>query len=154
MKGPGPRIGSRAAVLAAAVALLGCLGLVALLQMLATSPFIDARWRAAGAAVELVSSPLPALHSLVGSRLARITGSDGSAIAVDGGLLQRAPRWIVDDTKRERQSALQRQLAAMLAQGPVTLQQLALLKGFDLDSGAAKISRSPASAHSRASSKR
>ena len=105
----------------AAVALLGCLGLLALLQMLATSPFIDARWRAAGAAVELVSSPLPALHSLAGSRLARITGSDGSAIAVDGGLLQRAPRWIVDDTKRERQSALQRQLAAMLAQGPVTL---------------------------------
>ena len=105
----------------AAVALLGCLGLLALLRVLVDSPHIDARWRAEGSAVELVSSPLPALQGLAGSHLVRISGADGRSIAVDADLLHRSPRWSVEDAPRARQAQMQQQLASMLARGVLTL---------------------------------
>jgi len=104
-----------------AVALLGGLCLLALVRVLAGSPYLDARWRAEGLALELVSSPLPALKGLAGSRLKQIDGRDGTSIAADADLLHRSPRWSVDDARRARQVELQRQLASMLRQGPVTL---------------------------------
>ena len=104
------------------IALFGCLGLVALLRLLAMQPYIDATWRADGkSVVELVSSPLPALQGLGGSHLERITGSDGPAIEVDAGLLHGSPRWSVDDTQRQQQQQMQQRLASMLAQDEVTL---------------------------------
>lgn len=104
----------------AALALLVCLGLFALLRVLAGSPYLDARWRAEGSAVELVSSPLPALQGLAGAHLQRIDGSGGS-IVVDADLLHRSPRWSVEDAPRARQAQMQQQLASMLGRGALTL---------------------------------
>lgn len=106
----------------AAVLLLGCLGLLALVRLLANSPYLDATWRAEGPALELVSSPLPALKGLSGSHLLRISGAGGASIAVDADLLHRSPRWSVDDARRARQVTQQQQLASMLSRGPVSLQ--------------------------------
>jgi len=104
------------------IALVGCLGLMALMRLLAMQPYIDATWRADGdSAVELVSSPLPALQGLGGGHLERIAGRDGQAIDVDASLLHRSTRWSVDDAQRRQQQQLQQGLAAMLTQGEVTL---------------------------------
>jgi signal transduction histidine kinase len=104
-------------------ALLGCLGLFLLMRWLAQQPYVDATWRVEGAdLVELQSSPLPALKGLGGVPLQRLVGSGGQAIDVDATLLQRSPRWTVDDAARQRQVDLQLRLASTLAQGQVTLQ--------------------------------
>jgi signal transduction histidine kinase len=93
-----------------------------LMRALASTPYIDAAWRTeAGHAVELVSSPLPALRSLAGTHLARIGADDGSSISVDDSLLHRSPRWTVDDAHRMRVIEVQQRLSSMLRQGPVTL---------------------------------
>jgi signal transduction histidine kinase len=105
-----------------AVALLGCLGLFALMRSLAMQPYIDATWRAEDNSVlELVASPLPALQGLAGAHLERITGAEGRSIDVDASPLHRSPRWSVNDTLRQSQLQAQGQLAAMLDQGPLTL---------------------------------
>jgi signal transduction histidine kinase len=104
-------------------ALLGCLGLFLLARALALQPHIDSTWRAESArVVELVSSPLPALQALSGEHLVSIGGSDGSLIDVDADLLQRSPRWTVDDGSRQRQMAMQQRLSTVLGQGTVSLQ--------------------------------
>ena len=105
-----------------ALALLGCLGLLALMRALAPVPHIDAVWRTeAGHVVELVSSPLPELRSLAGAHLTRIGTDNGLSIGVDDSLLQRSPRWTADDAQRLRLIEVQQGLASMLRQGPVTL---------------------------------
>ena len=105
------------------VALLGCLGLFLLARLLAQQPYIDATWRVESVeVVELVSSPLPALRALSGGHLTRIDGRDDAAIDVDADLLQRSPRWSVDDASRQHQMTLQQRLSTMLGQGAVTLQ--------------------------------
>ena len=105
------------------VALLGCLALFLLARLLAQQPYIDTTWRVESVeVVELVSSPLPALQALGGEHLTRIDGRDGRAIDVDADLLQRSPRWSVDDGSRQHQMTLQQRLSTMLDQGTVTLQ--------------------------------
>jgi signal transduction histidine kinase len=106
----------------AVLLLLGCLGLFVLARLLATQPFLDTTWRAeTGNVVELVSSPLPQLKGLSGAHLERISGRDGGSIAVDSSLLQRSPRWSVDDASRQSQLATQQRLSTLLEQGAVTL---------------------------------
>ncbi len=105
------------------IALLGCLGLFALVRVLALQPYLDATWRVAGdGAVELVSSPLPALQGLAGADLKRISGRDGLTLDVAADLLHRSPRWSVDDATRRQQLDAQRRLSSMLEQGPLSLQ--------------------------------
>jgi len=105
-----------------AIALLGCIALLALMRLLAQQPHIDANWRADGpVTVTLASSRLPALQGLAGSQLERITGRDGLAIEVSTSLLNPSPRWSVDDAQRHDQQQSQQRLAKMLDQGEVTL---------------------------------
>ena len=105
------------------IALLCCLGLFALMRVLAMQPYLDATWRVErAAAVELLSSPLPALQGLTGAHLERISGRDGQTLDVDSGLLHRSPRWSVDDATRQQQLDAQRRLSSMLEQGPLSLQ--------------------------------
>jgi len=104
-----------------ALALIGGLCVALLVQALARSPFLDARWRAEGAALELASSPRPELAGQGGRHLQRIEGAGGAAIAVDSGLTHPSPRWSVDDAQRIRQERAQQQLAQMLGAGPVSL---------------------------------
>jgi signal transduction histidine kinase len=79
---------------------------------------VDAHWRLDDrGALVLVSSPLPALQGLAGSRLLRIEGSDGLALPADADLLQYTPRWSVSDARRARQTHAQIELAELLRAG-------------------------------------
>lgn len=102
--------------------LLGCVVLFVLLRLLASEPHIAASWRAASAGgVELVASAHPALQPRIGSRLLAIERADGKRIDASVALLQRAPRWIVDDAVRERQLGLQDEVGRAVRQPTVRL---------------------------------
>jgi signal transduction histidine kinase len=106
----------------AALALLLLLGLLLVLRALAMQPHIDATWRAGGSGqLQLMSSPLPQLRALVGARLQHISDPQGRQLSADGGLMQRSPRWSVDDRQRAQQQHTQLQLATMLRSASVTL---------------------------------
>jgi len=104
------------------MALIGCLGLFALLRSLALQPYVDADWRAErGTVMELASSPSPPLNGLAGAHLERIDGSDGRSLRADADLLHRSARWSVHDAQRRQQIENQQQLASMLRDGALTL---------------------------------
>ncbi len=106
----------------AVLAVLGFLGLFMLARLLALQPYLDSTWRAeAGDVVELVTSPLSPLKGLGGAHLERITGRDGASLLADANLLQRSPRWSIDDATRQSQLDSQRRLSTLLEQGAVTL---------------------------------
>ncbi len=99
------------------LALLGSVGLFAVLRLLSALPHLDAQWRLTGAGgVELVAAEDARLRSKVGRVLQAIELPDGSRIEADAALLQRSPRWLVADAERERQMGLQQRLGAALQQ--------------------------------------
>lgn len=103
--------------------LLGCLGCFSLMRWLAASPHIDATFVPSPQdGLTLLASPLPALEPLAGRTLLAVSGADGRRVEVDAQLLQRSPRWQVDDAGRDRFVAQQERLAAVLAQGAATLE--------------------------------
>jgi signal transduction histidine kinase len=120
-QGPSPLIGSwrRTLVLAAVV---GCVALLALARWLAAAPRLDAAW-AAGPAGELVlrASPDPALDAHRGQALAALGAPGHPQVAVDGALLQRSPRWQVDDALRLRLLTQHEALVTQLVAGSVSL---------------------------------
>jgi signal transduction histidine kinase len=84
-------------------ALLGCIGLAALVRVLWVSPWIDAQW-STGPSGQMVLSgtELPALKPLIGRTLQSIQWPGASPVPVtDTRLLQRAPRWVLDNQTRE-----------------------------------------------------
>jgi len=115
----GGSVRQREALLFAAVLAVALLGLS---FGLAQQRYIDARWRQEPpAAVQLLSSPLPALREFQGARLQRVGDAAGHSIDVDAGLLHRSARWNVDDAQRRGQLEQRLQVGRMLQQGPVTL---------------------------------
>ena len=103
-------------------ALLGCLALFALTRTLAAAPHIAASWRVtAQGQVELTNStdPLLALHR--GQSLVAMSGGALPAFPVDALALQRSPRWVVEDSERERHRQLHEQLFQAQSQATVTL---------------------------------
>lgn len=99
------------------LALLGSAAVFALLRQLSTLPHLDAHWRTAGdTSVELLASDDVRLRPWIGRRLQSIELADGRRIAADATLLQRSPRWIVNDAQRLRQRQLQDALGQALAQ--------------------------------------
>ncbi len=106
---------------ALALALLGCVALFLLLTLLAAGPHVAASWRAAGGGVELVATAHPALQPRIGRHLLAIESGDGRHIDTSVALLQRAPRWIVDDAVRERQVVLQDEVGRALRQPTLRL---------------------------------
>jgi signal transduction histidine kinase len=110
----------RPALLAAA--LLAALALFALVRMLAGTAQLDAQWQAAPAGtLTLLSSDQAALNAMAGRTLATIAGADGQAFEVDALALQRSPRWLVDDQRRQRLVDLQEKMSLALEGGRVTL---------------------------------
>ncbi len=99
------------------------LALLALLvRALASTPRIDATWHSErGGAIELVSSPLPALRMLAGAHLEHIGSDDAATMPAAGSLMLHTPRWTVQDAQRESMVAAQQQLSSMLRQGAVVL---------------------------------
>ena len=104
-------------------ALAGCVALFSLVRWLAATPQLDALLLPGPqGSLQLASSPLPALEARVGQTVSAFVDADGAAVAVDGLLLQRSPRWQVDDRARERQVAQQEKLAAAMAGGSLELE--------------------------------
>lgn len=104
------------------VALLGCIGVLALARWIATTAFVDAQWSGGGdGSLILEGSPLPALQALRGRSVVAIGGSGGPPVPVDAVLLHRSPRWQPDDAARARQLVQHEALAALLAAGTLNL---------------------------------
>ena len=98
-------------------------GLLALARALSLQPTLDARWSVTATdAVELVSSPLPELRGLAGVPLLSLVDDQGRRLDADAELLNRMPRWTVNDAQRARQTEVQLQLHDMLRHGPLLLQ--------------------------------
>lgn len=104
------------------LALLGSIGVFALLRILAALPHLDAQWRGIGAdGVELLASADQQLRDKVGRRLVGLELVDGQRLAIDASLLQRSPRWTVGDAERGEQIAQQEQVSGGLRQPSVRL---------------------------------
>ena len=118
---PARWIGWRLRLLVGA-ALLGCLGLVGLMRVLAQGPVLDAQWQAGPRDhVVLQASGDPRLAPHLGRTLERIDGA-GAGLAVGAALLFGTPRWTVDDAGRAALVQARAALNAVFAADAVTLQ--------------------------------
>ena len=106
-----------------AFALLGCAGIFALVRAMAVAPHIDdASWRVDNQGrIELVTSSDPVLRRHAGQTLKNVVGGDTTVTLDNALMLQRSPRWVINDAQRLRQQSLDEKLAAVLAQREVTL---------------------------------
>jgi signal transduction histidine kinase len=107
------------------VALLGCLGLLAMARWLAATPYLDAQWAGGGnGSLILQDSALGELKPHLGQTLVALGGPGGTratATPIDALLLHRSPRWQVDDVARRRQIAQHEALARALEAGAVQM---------------------------------
>lgn len=104
------------------LALLGCVGLFALLRMLSASPHIDAGWRSnVNGQMVLESASDPGLRAHIGQTLAGVVLAGGDLLPPEVLLARRSPRWVVDDTLREQLLANGAAYAGALRQGGVKL---------------------------------
>ena len=106
-------------------ALLGALGVVWAVQVLAQSRQLDARWHAtANGRVELLASAEPELDALRGQRVVRILANStagSTALEIDSLALHPSARWLVPDAQRARHGALHRALSARLQEASLAL---------------------------------
>ncbi|HSW06344.1 MAG TPA: ATP-binding protein [Aquabacterium sp.] len=109
------------------LALLGSVGMFAVLRVLSTLPHLDAQWRTNGASgIELVATDDVRLRTKIGRVLQAVelpngqrleaNAPSGQRLEADAAWLQRSPRWIVSDTERRHQLQLQDQIGRALAQ--------------------------------------
>jgi signal transduction histidine kinase len=104
------------------LALLGSLGLFALIRVLALTPRLDVAWRLNGdQGLVLAATREPGLAALVGRRLVAIETADRRRLAVDSSLLLASPRWIVDGSRCLHWVDLQDAIARAFLAGPVRL---------------------------------
>lgn len=110
------------------VVLLAALALLLFTRWLAATPHLAATWVAAPSGeLRLQATPLTALQAQRGRALLAVgtagasDGADREPMPVEALLLQRSPRWQVDDDARARQVAMHERLATLLAAGAVAL---------------------------------
>jgi len=104
------------------LALLGCVGLFALLRLLSASPYVDAGWRTnVGGQMVLDSAGDPGLRAHIGQTLAGVVLVDGNLLPPEVLLARRSPRWVVDDTLRQQELTYGAAYAGALRQGSVKL---------------------------------
>lgn len=104
------------------LALVGSLGMFVVLRWLTGLPYLDAQWRIVGAqGIELAATEDPRLRPRIGRTLVAIELPDGGKLAANAAMLQRSPRWIVDDDERMAQMRVQQRLAQSLTQSPIAL---------------------------------
>lgn len=105
-----------------ALALLGCVGLFALLRYVASTPYLDVEWQVNSTGqIELLSASDPVLRLRAGQYLRGLEASHGQMLPAETLVSRPSPRWIVDHEEREQQIALEAQLAAAMAQPSVRL---------------------------------
>jgi signal transduction histidine kinase len=114
-------IGWRLRLLVAA-ALVGCVGIFLLVRHIGASPVIDAGWRTglAGQMV-LASSGDPTLQPHVGRTLVSITAAGATSHRIEETWLRAAPRWTVDEVRRDRIVETHEWFERALGRGPVVL---------------------------------
>lgn len=105
-----------------ACALLGCLGEFALVREMASTPHLDATWRAAHSGqVELSGSSNPALSPHFGKTLTGMKSEGRPYFPVDAQALLRSARWLIGDEERIDYRSMHRNLAVAQAHESVTL---------------------------------
>lgn len=103
-------------------ALFGGICLFVLIRAIALTPQLDADWRVdPQGRIELEASNDPVLRPHVGQVLRGALGAGATVALTDALVLQRAPRWVIDDGDRARQRVLQDQLAAVFASADIEL---------------------------------
>jgi len=104
------------------LALLGSVGMFLVLRWLTGLPYLDAQWRVVGAqGIELAATEDARLRPRIGRTLLALELADGQRLVANASLLQRSPRWIVDDDERSAQLQVQQRLALALQQPAVAL---------------------------------
>jgi signal transduction histidine kinase len=104
------------------LALLGCVGLFALLRALSAAPHIDAGWRTnANGQMVLASAGDANLRAHVGETLVGVLAADGRLLPPDVLLARRSPRWVVDDALRSQQLADGAAYSSALREGSLRL---------------------------------
>jgi signal transduction histidine kinase len=102
--------------------LAGVIGAFLLIRSLAAAPHLDASWRVdAQGRIALAASEDPGLRAYVGQALKGAIGGTTTVALSDALVLQRSPRWVIDDAQRERQKQLQAEMTQVLAQAEVKL---------------------------------
>ena len=85
------------------LALLGCVGLFALLRALSATPFVDAAWRTNGdGQLVLNGSGDPQVQKFIGETVLGVVAADGRLLPTEVLLARRSPRWVLDDAERQR----------------------------------------------------
>lgn len=100
-----------------ALALLGCVGLFALLRWLATTPYIDIEWRETSTGqIELLTASDPLLKLRAGQYLRGLESANGQMLPAEMLAVRPSLRWIVSDEERTQQIAHEAQLESALSQ--------------------------------------
>lgn len=103
-------------------ALMGCIAFFLLARELTGAPHIDASWRiGSDGRVELAASTDPSLREHIGQAWVGVSSSGHAPVAVDAFALRHSARWLIDDALRNKQGALNAQLAQVMAGERVTL---------------------------------
>jgi hypothetical protein len=85
-----------------ALALLGCVGLFALLRGLASTPYIDIEWRETSTGqIELLSATDPVLRLRAGQYLRGLESASGEMLPAEMLATRPSLRWIVSDAVPE-----------------------------------------------------
>ncbi len=99
-----------------ACALLGSVGLFALVNELIDVPSLDAVWEVdPRGGIRLAATRDRVLEPYIGYALTAVVGGAGSVLADEALVAPQLPRWIVDDRQRERRLATMTRLCEALA---------------------------------------
>ena len=103
-------------------ALCGAAAIVAGAWLLGSQPHLSAQWQSGvRGEVELAAADTQALAAHRGRALVGLRRADGEVAGVDGLLLHRSPRWLVDDAARARHGEQHAAAHGALAQPHVAL---------------------------------
>jgi hypothetical protein len=117
-----PAAGSVGAARALVVlALLGCVGLFALLRTLSATPFVDATWRTNAKGQWCSTAPATRRCSSSSAKPCSAWSRPTSAATAEVLLSRRSPRWVLDDVGRRHQLADGAAFARVVQQGAVRL---------------------------------
>ncbi|HEX6721892.1 MAG TPA: histidine kinase, partial [Burkholderiaceae bacterium] len=85
------------------LALLGCVGLFALLRTLSATPFVDAAWRTnAKGQLVLAGSGDAQAQKFIGETVLGVAAEGGGLLPPEVLLARRSPRWVLDDAERRQ----------------------------------------------------
>ncbi len=104
------------------LALLGVLGIFAVMRLMAGSAHLDLQWQATSRArLTVLGGGSEALNAAAGRTLDSISVPGQTPLPVEELTAQHSARWLVDDERRARYLDQQQRLSQMLAGGRVTL---------------------------------